>query len=147
MLQMNLRLAPDDLAYVVEHSGASVVCVDESLLPQAEELASRCPGVRRWVLMSDQGPDEVSTTLPDPVHHETLLERQDTTYDWPVIDETSAYSACYTTGTTGRPKGVFYSHRGIVLHTRSEEHTSELQSLMRISYAVFVLKKKKHNKN
>src|SRR3546814_5983743 len=67
--------------------------------------------------MSDQGPDEVSTTLPDPVHHETLLERQDTTYDWPVIDETSAYSACYTTGTTGRPKGVFYSHRGIVLHT------------------------------
>src|SRR3546814_3864334 len=96
MLQMNLRLAPDDLAYVVEHSGASVVCVDESLLPQAEELASRCPGVRRWVLMSDQGPDEVSTTLPDPVHHETLLERQDTTYDWPVIDETSAYSACYT---------------------------------------------------
>ncbi|NYG57173.1 fatty-acyl-CoA synthase [Nocardioides daedukensis] len=117
MLQMNLRLAPDDLAYVVEHSGATVVCVDESLLPQAEELASRCPGVRRWVVMSDKGPDEISTTLPDPVHHETLLERQATTYDWPVIDETSAYSACYTTGTTGRPKGVFYSHRGIVLHT------------------------------
>ncbi|MBC9734302.1 long-chain-fatty-acid--CoA ligase [Nocardioides marmotae] len=117
MLQMNLRLAPEDLAYVVEHSGASVVCVDESLLPQAEELARRCPQVRRWVVMADRPVAEIDTTLPEPVDHEALLADGATTYAWPVIEETSAYSACYTTGTTGRPKGVFYSHRGIVLHT------------------------------
>lgn len=117
MLQMNLRLAPDDLAYVVEHAGATVVCVDESLLGQAEELAARCPGVRRWVVMSDRPLSEIRTSLPDPLDHEELLAGQDEEFDWPVIDETSAYSACYTTGTTGRPKGVFYSHRGIVLHT------------------------------
>ncbi|TDC44630.1 long-chain-fatty-acid--CoA ligase [Actinomadura sp. KC345] len=117
MLQMNLRLAVDDLAYVVEHAGATVVCIDESLLGQAERLAPRCPQVRHWVVMSDRPPAEVGTSLPDPLHHEALLARQDEEFDWPVIDETSAYSACYTTGTTGRPKGVFYSHRGIVLHT------------------------------
>ncbi len=117
MLQMNLRLAADDLAYVVEHAGATVVCVDESLLGQAEELAARCPQVRRWVVMSDRPLSEIETSLPDPLDHEALLARQDEEFDWPVIQETSAYSACYTTGTTGRPKGVFYSHRGIVLHT------------------------------
>lgn len=117
MLQMNLRLAADDLAYVVEHAGATVVCVDESLLGQAEELAARCPQVRRWVVMSDRPLPEIETSLPDPLDHEALLARQDEEFDWPVIQETSAYSACYTTGTTGRPKGVFYSHRGIVLHT------------------------------
>ncbi len=117
MLQMNLRLAVDDLAYVVEHAGATVVCVDESLLGQAEELAARCPQVRHWVVMSDRPLAEIETSLPDPLDHEALLARQDAEFDWPVIDETSAYSACYTTGTTGRPKGVFYSHRGIVLHT------------------------------
>ncbi|MFG2089680.1 long-chain-fatty-acid--CoA ligase [Spirillospora sp. NPDC048824] len=117
MLQMNLRLAADDLAYVVRHAGATVVCVDESLLGQAEELAARCPQVRRWVVMSDRPLAEIETSLPDPVDHEALLARQGDEFDWPVIDETSAYSACYTTGTTGRPKGVFYSHRGIVLHT------------------------------
>ncbi|MCD9197670.1 long-chain-fatty-acid--CoA ligase [Aeromicrobium wangtongii] len=117
MLQMNLRLGIDDLAYVVEHSGAAVVCVDESLLSQAEELVERCPRVRRWVVMSDRPLSEISTTLPDPVEHEALLAESADTFAWPVISETSAYSACYTTGTTGRPKGVFYSHRGIVLHT------------------------------
>ncbi|WP_243722974.1 long-chain-fatty-acid--CoA ligase [Actinomadura sp. 7K507] len=117
MLQMNLRLAADDLAYVVEHAGATVVCVDESLLAQAEQLAARCPQVRHWVVMSDRPLPEITTSLPDPLDHEALLAGQDEEFDWPVIDETSAYSACYTTGTTGRPKGVFYSHRGIVLHT------------------------------
>jgi len=60
---------------------------------------------------------EISTTLPGVHHFETLLAAADAEIDWPVIDETSAYSACYTTGTTGRPKGIFYSHRGIYLHT------------------------------
>lgn len=117
MLQMNLRLAIDDLAYVVGHSGATVVLVDESLLSLAEDLEVRCPHVQHWIVMTDRSLPELDTALPGALDHEALLAAAPATFDWPVIAETSAYSACYTTGTTGRPKGVFYSHRGIVLHT------------------------------
>ncbi|EGD54424.1 long-chain-fatty-acid--CoA ligase [Gordonia neofelifaecis] len=120
MLQMNLRLAPEDLGYVTTHSGASVVLVDESLLPAARELAPHAPGVRTWVVMSDRPSSEIDPGLPNAVFFEDLMAEASAEYDWPVIDETSAYSACYTTGTTGRPKGVYYSHRGIYLHTMAQ---------------------------
>lgn len=117
MLQMNLRLPPPDLGYVTTHSGASVVLVDETLLPVAEALAPLAPGVREWIVMSDRPASEIQTTLPNARHFEDLVAAASPEYDWPIIDERSAYSACYTTGTTGRPKGVFYSHRSIYLHT------------------------------
>lgn len=117
MLQMNLRLAPQDLGYVVAHSGASVILVDETLIPVAEALAAQSTGVREWVIMSDRPMSEISTSLPGARHFEDLVAAADPEFAWPVIDERSAYSACYTTGTTGRPKGVFYSHRSIYLHT------------------------------
>ena len=120
MLQMNLRLAPEDLGYVAAHSGASVVLVDETLLPIAEALAPHAPGVRAWVVMSDRSAAEITTTLPNVHHFEDLMAAAGETFDWPVIDENSTYSACYTTGTTGRPKGVYYSHRGIYLHTMAQ---------------------------
>ncbi|MEB3022829.1 long-chain-fatty-acid--CoA ligase [[Mycobacterium] crassicus] len=120
MLQMNLRLAPEDLAYVTGHSEASTVLVDESLLAVAEALAPHTSTVKTWVVMSDKPMAEIATTLPNAVHWEDLLAAADPQIDWPVIDETSAYSACYTTGTTGRPKGIYYSHRGIYLHTLAE---------------------------
>ncbi len=120
MLQMNLRLAPPELGYVTDHSGASWVLVDETLLPVAEQLAPYAPKVRGWVVMSDKPPEAISTTLPGVRHFEELLAAADVGIDWPVIEETSAYSACYTTGTTGRPKGIYYSHRGIYLHTMAE---------------------------
>lgn len=119
MLQMNLRLGPEDLSYVVNHSRASFIAVDESLLSVAEAIAPSLPGVKGWIVMSDKPMSEISTTL-SPVHHyEDLLVGADDTIDWPVVDERSAYSACYTTGTTGRPKGVYYSHRAIYLHSMS----------------------------
>lgn len=117
MLQMNLRLTPEDLGYVTDHSEASWVLVDESLLPVAEQLAPHAPQVRGWIVMSDKPRDAISTTLPNVHHFEDLLASAAVDIDWPTIDETSAYSACYTTGTTGRPKGIYYSHRGIYLHT------------------------------
>lgn len=113
MLQMNLRLAPADLGYVVDHAEASVVLVDESLLEVAEKLQEVIERDVTWVVMTDKPMSEVSTTLNNPIHWEDLLSKQPVEFDWPMIDETTAYSACYTTGTTGRPKGVFYSHRGI----------------------------------
>jgi fatty-acyl-CoA synthase len=120
MLQMNLRLGEADLAYVVEHSGATVILVDESLLSVAEAIAPHTPGVRRWVVMADRPVAEIETALPDVADYEAMIADAPETYEWPVIDERSAYSACYTTGTTGRPKGVYYSHRGIVLHTMAQ---------------------------
>lgn len=117
MLQMNLRLGTEDLGYVTRHSGASWVLVDESLLREAERIAPDAPGVKGWIVMTDKTLEEIETTLPNLRHFEDLLAAADPVPDWPEIEETSAYSACYTTGTTGRPKGVYYSHRGIYLHT------------------------------
>ena len=105
MLQMNLRLGTEDLGYVVGHSQAALVLVDESLLSVAEAIAPHVPGVKGWVVMTDKPLSEISTTLSPLYHHEDLLAAADNGIDWPVIDERSAYSACYTTGTTGRPKG------------------------------------------
>ncbi|MBM7848447.1 acyl-CoA synthetase (AMP-forming)/AMP-acid ligase II [Arthrobacter roseus] len=117
MVQLNLRLGPEDLAYVIRDSGTSVICVDESLLPLAEAVAPSMLGVTTWIVMSEKPMSEIQTTLPNVHHYEDLLAASAPEIDWPEIDERSAYSACYTTGTTGRPKGVFYSHRAIVLHS------------------------------
>ncbi|MEH6624424.1 long-chain-fatty-acid--CoA ligase [Dietzia maris] len=116
LLQMNLRLSPPDLGYVVDHSGATVVLVDESLLSVAESIVDLSPNVRQWVVMSDRPGIDIDTTLPSPIFLEDRLADARLMFDWPMIDETSTYSACYTTGTTGRPKGVFYSHRSVYLH-------------------------------
>ncbi len=116
MTMLNLRLGPTDLGYVLEDSGAETIFVEESLLPIAQALAPDHPRVKNWVIISDTPLSEIETTLPDPQHYETLVENGDPTPRWQQIDERSAYGACYTTGTTGRPKGVYYSHRSIVLH-------------------------------
>ncbi len=117
MLQLNLRLGAEDLGYIVDHSHAAFICVDESLLPLAEAIAPLVPDVRGWIVMTDKPSAEIRTTLPHWHHHEALLAAATPTCDWPMIDEHSAYAACYTTGTTGRPKGVYYSHRSIYLHS------------------------------
>lgn len=117
MLQMNLRLGHEDLGYVVGHSNVSYVCVDESLLPVAESIAANAPQIKGWIVMSDRPLSEIKTSLSPLLHYEDLLAAADTKIDWPEIEENSAYSACYTTGTTGKPKGVYYSHRAIYLHS------------------------------
>ncbi len=117
MLQMNLRLGVEDLSYVVSHSQTSFILVDETLLPMAEAIAAQVPSVKGWVVMTDKPLASIKTTLKPLFHHEDLLAVAEPAMEWPVIDERSAYSACYTTGTTGRPKGVYYSHRAIYLHS------------------------------
>ncbi|HDR8982621.1 long-chain-fatty-acid--CoA ligase [Burkholderia vietnamiensis] len=117
MVQMNLRLGNEDLAYVVGHSKVSFVCVDESLLPIAEAIAAKAPQIKGWIVMTDKPLDQIKTTLAPLLHYEDLLAGADTGINWPEIEESSTYSACYTTGTTGKPKGVYYSHRAIYLHS------------------------------
>ncbi|MGO3023838.1 MAG: long-chain-fatty-acid--CoA ligase [Brevibacterium sp.] len=116
MLQLNLRLAPEDLAYVVSHSKSDWIFVDESLLPVAESLAPKLD-VEGWVVMTDKPIAEIETSLNNVVSYEALIADKPETFDWPVVDEKTAAYAGYTTGTTGRPKGVYYSHRSIYLHT------------------------------
>ena len=117
MLQMNLRLAPEDLGYVVKHSNASFIAVDESLLSVAEAIAPQLTSVKGWIVLTDKPLGEIKTTLAPLYHYEELVAAAEPTIAWPEIDERSAYSACYTTGTTGRPKGIYYSHRAIYLHS------------------------------
>ncbi|PXY17437.1 long-chain-fatty-acid--CoA ligase [Prauserella muralis] len=117
LLQMNLRISTDDLSYVGQHSEVSYICVDESLLPIAEAIAGNLPQVKGFIVMSDRPVSEIATTLSPVYGYEELLADAPEEYNWPMVDETSAYSACYTSGTTGRPKGVYYSHRNIHLHS------------------------------
>jgi acyl-CoA synthetase (AMP-forming)/AMP-acid ligase II len=116
-LQMNPRLGPDDLEFVVQHSDATFIAVDETLLPIAEAIASQTDRIKGWIVMTDRPLSAIKSTLSPLYHYEDLLTDSDASVDWPEIDERSACSACYTTGTTGRPKGIYYSHRAIYLHS------------------------------
>ncbi|MBU0992609.1 MAG: long-chain-fatty-acid--CoA ligase [Proteobacteria bacterium] len=116
ILLLNIRLSPTDLSYVVNHSGAKFIVVDETLLPMVEAIAPMCESVKGYIITTDKPISEINTKLSPVYGYEELLNAADEDFKWPILDEKSAYGACYTTGTTGRPKGVYYSHRNIYLH-------------------------------
>ena len=116
LLLLNLRLSPVDLAYVINHAETKYILVDETLLPIAEAVADQCPSVKGYIVLTDRDLSEVKTKLAPVYSYEKLLADASEEIVWPVLDEKSAYGACYTTGTTGRPKGVYYSHRNVYLH-------------------------------
>jgi fatty-acyl-CoA synthase len=128
MLLLNLRLAPQDLSYVVNHAGARFIIVDQTLLAIAEAIAPFCAQVEGWVIITrpDTRLSEVETSLKQVYAYEDLLSQAAPGYDWPNLDERSAYAACYTTGTTGKPKGVYYSHRDVYLHTCAMSLSAEI---------------------
>ncbi|MFZ1984300.1 MAG: long-chain fatty acid--CoA ligase [Desulfatitalea sp.] len=125
-LQMNLRLSPSDLSYVVNHSEAKFIFVGDSLLPVLEAAADTFKSVKGYVITTDQDLDKIHTSLRPVMSYEKLLEQETDEFEWPMINEKSAYSACYTSGTTGKPKGVYYSHRCIYLHTLVMSMTMQL---------------------
>ena len=115
MVTLNLRLAPQDLAYVINHSGINYIILDEDLIQIVESVVPLCEGLKGFIIITEKDQKEIKSTLKPIYFYEDLLEKASPNYDWPNLDENSAYAACYTTGTTGRPKGVYYSHRNVYL--------------------------------
>src|SRR5580704_16487366 len=113
---LNIRLFAEQLTYIVNHAEDQVIFVDASVVPLLEPLAPTFKGVRHFVLMGDGD----SGSLPNVLRYEELLEEADSDpahpFAYPELDERQAAALCYTSGTTGNPKGVLYSHRSICMH-------------------------------
>jgi fatty-acyl-CoA synthase len=110
---LNIRLAQDQIVYIINHAEDKVVIVDESLLAQFAALHPRCSTLRHVIVVGDAGP----TALGEAHRYEDLLSAMQAEYAWPTVDERAAAVLCYTSGTTGNPKGVAYSHRSTYLHS------------------------------
>ena len=109
---LNVRLFADQLTYIVNHAEDRVILVEDSLVPLLEKLAPTFETVEHYVVIGDGDTGE----LPNALRYEELLEAQAPGYDFPEFDDRQAAGLCYTSGTTGNPKGVLYSHRSNVLH-------------------------------
>ena len=113
---LNPRLFPEQLLYILRHAGDRLLLVDLTFLPLALKLAPQCPELRGVVALCERGclPEG---TPPEVLVYEELLAAQVGGFEWPSFDENTASSLCYTSGTTGEPKGVVYSHRSTLLHS------------------------------
>src|SRR5215467_5991461 len=113
---LNLRLFPDQLEFTIRDAGDTVLFVDRTLIPVLNQVAGRIPSVRAIVVLSD-GEALPEHQLGEVLDYETLMAAETADFSWPRLDELSAAAMCYTSGTTGNPKGVVYSHRSQFLHT------------------------------
>jgi fatty-acyl-CoA synthase len=109
---LNLRLHPNDLGYIARHAEDRIIVVDRTLLPLFEKFAGAVHSIQRVIVVPDDGPAPSGR-----LDYEQLLVSEPDTFDFPELEERSAAMLCYTSGTTGNPKGVLYSHRSTVLHT------------------------------
>jgi fatty-acyl-CoA synthase len=114
---LNIRLFAEQLSYIVNHADDQVIFVDASLVSVLEPLVPSLTGVRHFVVMDDPAHSGDSGSLPNALSYEELLQEAGPgSFDYPELDERQAASLCYTSGTTGNPKGVLYSHRSVCMH-------------------------------
>jgi fatty-acyl-CoA synthase len=113
---INPRLHPEQIAYIVNHAEDQVLFFDLTFLPLVEAIAPHCATVKAFVLMSDRAHMPAQSRIPHLLCYEELIDAFDGGYAWPQFDENAAASLCYSSGTTGNPKGALYSHRSTVLH-------------------------------
>nr|WP_294522707.1 long-chain fatty acid--CoA ligase [uncultured Rhodopila sp.] len=112
---VNPRLFPEQIQYIINHAEDGYVFFDPAFVPLVEQLAPLLPRVRGWVALCDA--DSLPAVRVDGLlGYEALIEAAEPVAEWPVFDENTASTLCYTSGTTGNPKGVLYSHRSTVLH-------------------------------
>lgn len=113
---INPRLFPEQIVYIVNHAEDAYIFVDLTFVPLLEKLADKLGCVKGYVVMTDRA-HMPETALENAICYEELIAEGDDGYEWPALDERTASSLCYTSGTTGNPKGVMYEHRSTVLHS------------------------------
>ena len=114
---VNPRLFPQQIAWIINDAEDRVLCFDLNLLPLVEQLVADVPKVKHFVLMADKDRLPTETKIPNLVCYEDLVAAEVGDYTWPDFDENTASSICYTSGTTGDPKGAVYTHRSTLLHS------------------------------
>ena len=125
---VNPRLFPEQIEYILNHAGDRMIFVDPMFVPLLESMAGKLPSVMAFIVLTDDA-NMPACSLPGAVSYEALIGTEPANFDWPDLDENTASSLCYTSGTTGNPKGVLYSHRSTVLHS----YASALPDTMNIS--------------
>jgi len=114
---LNLRLSIDQITFIVNHAEDKVIFVDATLLPLFEKVATNAKTIKHYVLLN--APSDVKTTLPNFIHYEDLIAGESDSFSFVPVLENDAMGMCYTSGTTGNPKGVLYSHRSTYLHAQA----------------------------
>lgn len=112
---LNPRLFAEQLVYIINHAEDRILFVDLTFIPLVEALAAKLPSIEKYIILTDDQ-HMPETSLPNAIAYETWLAGHDSDFEWLSFDENTAAGLCYTSGTTGNPKGVLYSHRSNVLH-------------------------------
>jgi 3-(methylthio)propionyl---CoA ligase len=126
---LNPRLHPDQVAWIANHAEDQVLCFDASFLPIIQAVHARCTTIKHYVMLCDADKLPPDSGVPNLISYEAWIGKQSSNYTWPVFDENSASSMCYTSGTTGNPKAALYSHRSTVLHA----YAAALPDVMNLS--------------
>ena len=114
---LNPRLHPDQVVYIADHAEDQALFFDLTFLPLVEAIAHRVKTIKTFVAMTDRAHMPADSKIPNLLCYEELVAANSDSFSWPSFDENQASSLCYTSGTTGNPKGVLYSHRSTMLHT------------------------------
>ena len=113
---VNPRLHPDQIAWIADHAEDQVLCFDLSFLPLVQAVHGRCATIKHYIALCDADKLPLDSGIPTLQSYESWIAGHSSDYDWPVFDENTASSMCYTSGTTGNPKAALYSHRSSTLH-------------------------------
>jgi acyl-CoA synthetase (AMP-forming)/AMP-acid ligase II len=114
---LNPRLFPEQIAYIANHAEDQYLIFELTFLPLIEAVAQHCKTIKGYILMCDRDRMPAQSAIPNLMCYEDLIANNSDDYEWPLFDENSASSLCYTSGTTGNPKGALYTHRSTMLHS------------------------------